>query len=133
MERVLFVYQCQQCVHIEQRPHRSLAALLNELVHQFLGDHATARGQNGDAVDDLDLAEIEALTRFSQGLARKLRNDLSRGFPLGLGTLLGDLQDVVIDVEGGAHACDASASDALMQEPSPPKAEYYRASSRGSP
>jgi hypothetical protein len=69
-------------------------------------------GQNEDAVYDLDLAKIQALSRLRERLARKL----SCRFPLSLRTLLGDPKDVVIDLE-----CRAHASDAVMQGQAPIK------------
>jgi len=68
-----------------------------------------------EAIDPAERFLIRVSVGAKHASADKLGNDLTGRLVLSLCQLLRRLQDVLINVERGAHASDAIASDAVMQ------------------
>jgi len=68
-----------------------------------------------EAIDPAERFLIRVIVGAKHASADKLGNDLTGRLVLSLCQLLRRLQDVLINVERGAHASDAIASDAVMQ------------------
>jgi hypothetical protein len=68
-----------------------------------------------EAIDPAERFLIRVSVGAKHASADKLGNDLTGRVVLSLCQLLRRLQDVLINVERGAHASDAIASDAVMQ------------------
>jgi len=118
------IEESQKSIHIKQRAHRLPTkaetavfeiGFLNEPVDERLGHDRAPRGKDGDPVNDLKAACGAWRCSRRQSPARQLGQDPAGGRLLLPRELLRRLKNVVLDVQGGAHASDANASIANSQ------------------
>ena len=103
---VVAVEERDEDVHVEERPAHS-PFLLAELVDERVRHDAAAARERHEPVRAV-LERSRPLADESR--ARELREHLAGAPPLAPRSLADGLQDIVVDVQGGAHRSDASAS-----------------------
>ncbi len=87
----------------------SRARTVTHLVDQLIREQTPARSEWPQAANRFRL-RLTCLPRTRQRFSRRFRNHLAHGLPLMPCPLLCGLEDVLCNIEGGAHAVDTTAS-----------------------